>query len=159
MPDVGQGLAGKARDSASKTKARLAVIAYTGLPHSLLKSLTREMIDWQGKGVTVPARRKGDALDCWGAFSNSSMLKSFHRACVLAKVTPVPRVYDLRHSFATEMYRLTGDPKATAQLLMHSETSHMMDRLHDWRRAAARPGRGGCVQCRAGETAGSRGWQ
>ena len=40
MPDVGQGLAGKARDDASKTKARLAVIAYTGLPHSLIKRLT-----------------------------------------------------------------------------------------------------------------------
>jgi integrase len=149
MPDVGQGLAGKARDSASKTKARLAVIAYTGLPHSLLKRLSRDMIDWQGKTVTVPARRKGkgvarrtlplsdagitalehfDALDCWGTFSNSSMLKSFRRACIAANVIPIPRAYDLRHSFATEMYRLTGDPKATAQLLMHSETSRMMDR-------------------------------
>jgi hypothetical protein len=38
------------------------------------------------------------------------------------------RVYDLRHSFATEIYTLTGDPKATAELLMHSEKSHMMDR-------------------------------
>jgi integrase len=107
------------------------------------------MVDWKGKALAVPARRKGagvarrtlplsdaglkalqrfDALDCWGTFSNSSMLKSFHRACVVAKVKPLPRVYDLRHSFATEMYRLTGDPKATAQLLMHSDTSHMMDR-------------------------------
>jgi integrase len=149
MPDRGQGIAGQARDSASKTKARLAVIAYTGLPHSLLKRLTRDMIDWRGKALTVPARRKGagvarrtlplsdagvmaleqfDAVDCWGAFSNSSMLKSFHRACTAAKVLPVPRVYDLRHSFATEMYRLTGDAKAAANLLMHSETSHMMDR-------------------------------
>jgi hypothetical protein len=42
MPNVGQGLAGKARDDASKTKARLAVIAFTGLPHSLLKRLTPE---------------------------------------------------------------------------------------------------------------------
>lgn len=149
MPDRGQGIAGQARDSASKTKARLAVIAYTGLPHALLKALRPEMIDWQGKAVTVPARRKGagvarrtlplsdaglaalkhfDALDCWGPFSNSSMLKSFHRACEAANVKPVPRVYDLRHSFATEMYRLTGDAKATAQLLMHSEQSRMMDR-------------------------------
>jgi integrase len=149
MPDVGQGLAGQARDSASKTKARLAVIAYTGLPQALLKALRPEMIDWRGKAVTVPARRKGagvarrtlpltadgvtaleqfEALECWGSFSNSSMLKSFHRACVVAKVKPIPRVYDLRHSFATEMYTLTGDAKATADLLMHSASSHMMDR-------------------------------
>ncbi len=37
-------------------------------------------------------------------------------------------MYDLRHSFATEMYKVTGDPKATAAMLMHSEKSQMMDR-------------------------------
>jgi integrase len=149
MPERGQGIAGKARDCASKTKARLTVIAYTGLPHSLLKRLTPDMVDWTGKALHVPARRKGagvaarrlplsedaitalrrfDALDCWGPFSNSSMLQSFRRACKAANVKPAPRVYDLRHAFATEVYRLTGDAKATATLLMHSESSHMMDR-------------------------------
>ena len=119
MPERGQG-----RDSASKTRARLMVIAYTGLPHSLLKRLRPEMVDWQGKALHVPARHKGagvaarhlplsdtaidalkrfDALDCWGGFSNSSMLKSFRRACKAAKVIPAPRVYDLRHAFATEV--------------------------------------------------------
>ena len=66
-------------------------------------------------------------LDCWGPFSNSSMMKSFHWACKAAGVREA-RVYDLRHSYATEMYRQTGDSKATAELLMHSPTSHMMDR-------------------------------
>ena len=56
------------------------------------------------------------------------MIKSFRRGCKAAKVHPAPRVYDFRHSFATEMYRQTGDPKATAELLMHSEKSQMMDR-------------------------------
>ena len=32
LPDVGQGVKGKARDNRSKTKARLRVLAYTGLP-------------------------------------------------------------------------------------------------------------------------------
>jgi integrase len=150
MPDVGQGRHGEARDDASKTKARLAVIAFTGLPQSLLKRLTREMVDWQAGTVTVPRRRKGkgakartltltDAglaaferlaeLDAWGPFSNSSMLKSFHRACGAAGLaTPFPRVYDLRHSYATELYRRTGDPKATAEMLMHAPSSRMMDR-------------------------------
>jgi integrase len=148
MPDVGQGRKGEARDDTSKTKARLAVIAYTGLPHALIKQLTPESINWRAKTVTVPKRRKGRgvdartlpltaaglealkqfaALECWGKFSNSSMLKSWNRACLAAKV-PVSRAYDLRHSFATEMYRQTGDPKATAAMLMHSETSQMMDR-------------------------------
>jgi integrase len=149
MPDVGQGLAGKSRDDASKTKARVAVIAYTGLPHSLIKRLTPASVDWQLGTVTVPRRHKGRgvksrtlkltdaglaalehfaALECWGPFSNSSMIKSFHRACETANVRPLPRVYDLRHSFATEMYRRTGDPKATAEMLMHAPTSRMMDR-------------------------------
>ena len=35
MPDVGQGDPGEDRDDQSKTKARIAVIAYTGLPHAL----------------------------------------------------------------------------------------------------------------------------
>ena len=149
MPDVGQGRPGEARDDQSKTKARLAVIAYTGLPHALIKKLTPEAINWRTKTVTVPARKKGKGaagrilpltaegakalktfgeLECWGNFSNSSMIKSFRRACTAAKVHPAPRVYDLRHSFATEMYRQTGDPKATAELLMHSPSSQMMDR-------------------------------
>ena len=59
MPDVGQGRPGEARDDQSKTKARLAVIAYTGLPHALIKKLTPEAIDWRAKTVTVPARKKG----------------------------------------------------------------------------------------------------
>jgi integrase len=148
MPDLGQGLAGKARDDASKTKARLAVIAFTGLPHSLIKRLSPQSVDWQMGTIDVPRRHKGrgvkartlkltDAglaalrhfaeLDCWGPFSNSSMIKSFQRACVAAKV-PKVRVYDLRHSYATEMYRRTGDPKATAEMLMHAPSSRMMDR-------------------------------
>lgn len=148
MPDVGQGIAGKARDDASKTKARVAVIAFTGLPHALIKRLTPESVDWQLGTVTVPRRNKGkgtksrtlkltDAglaalrhfaeLECWGQFSNSSMIKSFQRACVAAGV-PKARVYDLRHSFATELYRRTGDPKATAEMLMHAPSSRMMDR-------------------------------
>jgi hypothetical protein len=55
------------------------------------------------------------------------MLKSFRRACRAAKVTPIPGVYDLRHSFATQTYRQTAAAKATAQLLMHSQKSHMTD--------------------------------
>jgi integrase len=124
------------------------VIALTGLPHSLLKQLTPEAVHWSLGTLTVPRRHKGrgvkartlkltDAglqalryvadLECWGSFSNSSMIKSFHRACIAAGV-PKVRAYDLRHSYATEMYRRTGDPKATAEMLMHAPTSRMMDR-------------------------------
>lgn len=179
MPDVGQGVKGKARDDASKTKARLAVIAYTGLPHSLLKRLVPADVDCERRFVTVPARKKGkgvgsrvlpltDAgaqaferfaeLDCWGRFSNSSMIKSFHRACKSAGVRNA-RVYDLRHSFATEMYRQTGDSKATAELLMHSASSRMMDR---YTLAGVAPRLLVAVKAFNAankKTAGSRGWQ
>src|SRR5262245_57143025 len=103
LPDVGQGLKGQARNAGSKTAARLAVIAYVGLPHSLLKRLQPEDVNWQAATLYAPARRKGKgtrrkelpltadglealerfaALECWGSFSNSSLYKSFQRALV-----------------------------------------------------------------------------
>ena len=75
------------------------------------KSRTLKLTD-----AGLAALRHFAELDCWGPFSNSSMIKSFHRVCKAAGV-PEARVYDLRHSYATEMYRRTGDPKANAELL------------------------------------------
>jgi integrase len=96
LPDIGQGLKGRARERGSKTAARLAVMAYTGLPQSLIKRLTPADIDWQagtlyasathkGKGTrrkvlpltiqTSAALRRFAALECWGGFSNSSLWK------------------------------------------------------------------------------------
>ena len=70
-------------------------------------------------------------------------------------------MYDLRHSFATEMYRQTGDPKATAELLMHSPTSQMMDRYTIGgvapRLKLAVTAFNAAVK--SAETAGSSGWQ
>ena len=74
----------------------------------------------------VGALREFDALDCWGKFSNSSLWKTFQRACVTAKVSGV-RPYDLRHSFGTKVYAATGDPLAVQYLLMHS-TQKMTER-------------------------------
>ena len=77
------------------------------MPHSLIKRLTPDAVDWQLGLVTVPRRHKGKgakgrtlkltdaglaalehfaALECWGQFSNRSMIKSFHRACKAAGV-------------------------------------------------------------------------
>lgn len=124
----------------SKTKARAMVMAHTGLPHSTLMRLTRNHIDYTAKTAVIPRRRKGagtmvrvlpltpqaikafkmlDRYDGWGKFSRSSLLKSLHRACVSAEVTPI-RAYDLRHSFGTEAYARTGDIGAVQALLDHS---------------------------------------
>ena len=54
------------------------------------------------------------------------MWKTFGRACKTAKVTGV-RPYDLRHSYGTQMYAMTGDPLAVQSLLMHS-TQKMTER-------------------------------
>jgi integrase len=142
LPDVGQGVKGQPRAQGSKTAARLAVIAFTGLTHSQIKRLKPSDIDWQQGALYAPERHKGQgvkrrrlplspgglaalqrfaALDCWGEFSNSSLWKSFRRACVGVGLEPGSiRPYDLRHSFGTEIYRRTGDVKAAGDLMMHA---------------------------------------
>ena len=145
MPDVGQAVARQARDDASKTKSRLAVIAFTGLTQKQLKQLRPEDIFWRQSAIRAPGRSKGKGapsrvlpvtrrglealvrfaeLDCWGPFSNASLNKSFQRACAKVGLSG-RRAYDLRHTFGTEMYRRTHDPWVVQQLMLHqsSETT------------------------------------
>jgi len=147
MPERGQALKGQARDNASKTKARLAVMAYTGLPPASIMRLRPKDVRWESGSVFVQGRRKGrgtrgrtmpltskglealkrfDELDCWGSFSTSSMWKSFQRAAAKADVEGV-RPYDLRHSFGSAIYATTGDLSAAQSLLGHS-SSRMTER-------------------------------
>lgn len=123
------------------TKARVLVLATTGLPPSTLMRLTPASVNYQAKTLTAPRRRKGkgtktrtlplspDALaafklltryDGWGPFSKDSLRHSLHRACVTAGV-PKLRAYDLRHSFATAAYQASGDIRAVQALLDHSD--------------------------------------
>ena len=140
MPDCGQAAKGTARDNASKTKARLAVMAYTGLPPVGIMRLRPKDVRWDSGCVFVMGRRKGkrtkgmtlpltsraldalrrfDELDCWGRYSTSSAWKSFQRACAKLGLTGL-RPYDLRHSFGSAVYAITGDARATQQLLAHA---------------------------------------
>jgi len=140
MPEQGQGVKGRTRDSASKTKARLTLMAYTGLPPRTIMRLRPRDVRWDAGAVFIQGRRKGkgtkgqtipltsaglealrrfDELDCWGAFSTSSAWKSFQRACAKLELTGL-RPYDLRHSFGTAVYAATGDLRATQQLLGHA---------------------------------------
>ena len=145
MLDVGQPVAGQVRDDASKTKARLAVMAFTGLTQKQLKQLRPEDVFWRESAIRAPARSKGKGasaqvlpvtrrglealaqfaeIDCWGTFSNESLNKSFKRACEKVGLSG-KRAYDLRHTFGTEMYRRTHDPLVVQQLMLHrsSETT------------------------------------
>ena len=112
MPDVGQGRKGEAREDQTKTKARLRLIAYTGLPHKQIEQLRPQDVNLRAGTMIVSARRKGKGverrsipltpeglealrhfmdLDCWGSFSNSSVWKSWRRACQVAGLTTTPR--------------------------------------------------------------------
>jgi integrase len=140
----------KRRHKASETKARLRVEAYTGLPHSQLAKLRRSDVDWlsatllfpergKGRGVqgrrlpllpqAIEALREYDRLNLWGkTFSASSVGASWLRAqkkvrAELAKdgiALPHIRVYDIRHSFGTLAYEVTGDIRAVGDMLQHS---------------------------------------
>lgn len=150
LENRGQGVKGVKRGTVSKTKIRLHVIAYTGLPHALLKQVKPEHIHWDDETIDVMKRRKGsgvdqrrmslsvealealrafDEHDCYGGFSNSSMTKTWRRAWKWVhpnwpKDQRIPYPYRLRHSFAVAITQKTGDEKGVAQLLMHSPSSN-----------------------------------
>ena len=130
----------------TQSRARFAVMAYTGLPQAQMAQLTPADVDLKAKTVRVSPRRKGKgspgrtlplspqavqafkdfaAANCWGEFSRSSMAKAFRNAVKNARATrtDIPqsiRAYDLRHSFLTEIYRKTGDIHAVSHLALHS---------------------------------------
>lgn len=105
MPDVTQTRKGCTRTAGNRTKARLAVMAWTGLAQVQITRLQPEDIDWEEPSIWVRGRRKGaagterrgrrkpitaqavaalrqfDALNCWGPFSAAAMRKSLRRAC------------------------------------------------------------------------------
>lgn len=126
----------------SATKARLMVMAWTGIPPAQLKKVTPADIEpgrvyvrgrakgHGTKGRWVPLSPEGVRAfkafvraDAFGPFSRSSMHSSFRRAC--EKVDKVKligvRPYDLRHSFGTDVYAASGDPRATQILMGHSK--------------------------------------
>jgi integrase len=119
----------------TQSRARLKLMAYTGLPQMQIQKLTPE--DWQGSKLRVTPRRKGSGaagrwiplsrdavaamkefarLECWGNFSRSSLWKAWK-----AFGPPGSNPYSLRHSWITELYRRSnGDVLAVKQLALHS---------------------------------------
>jgi integrase len=129
----------------SATKARLRVIAYTGIPHASLARISRLDVSLDSKSVYVPGREKGKGTrgrrlpltdagveafralirwDAFGPFSHSSMYKSFKLARDRVGVDGClkhVRPYDMRHSFGSALYAATGDIRATQILMGHSK--------------------------------------
>ncbi len=128
---------------ASKSRARLMVMAYTGLPLSTLELVTAADVDLQGRTVSVHGRNKGRGTpgrivplsddgveafqamireDAWGSTVGTRVImrRAFRRACKRVLGSEAFTPYDLRHSFGTEVYRASGDIRATQVLMGHS---------------------------------------
>lgn len=158
-PEIQRALAQLPR---CRTRARLKVMAYTGMRPVELKRFVAEHWDERRHLLTVLGTAKGrgtkprvmllsrqatealeefDALEAYGAFSWAPMARMWKEGWVAATTkrkradlrgedlsgisAPVP--YDLRHSFLTEIYRLTGDIQTTKKLAGHS-TIRMTER-------------------------------
>jgi integrase len=128
-----------------KTRARLAVIASTGLAHAELRRLQPADVQLEAGHVIARARRKGAGsaprvipltrraraalrlfvrLDAFGPFGRSSMHSAFRRACASAGYGDTDwRPYDLRHTFGTAVVLASGDEKAAQILLGHASAS------------------------------------
>jgi site-specific recombinase XerC len=127
------------------TRARLQMMAYVGLTHRQIATLTRDHIDTTAKTIQVPGRAKGHGskasvrpltplglrackamirTKAWGTFSRSTVHREFRAACAkvpaLAAIAHRLTPYDLRHSFGTEVFRRSGDIRATQVLMGHS---------------------------------------
>jgi integrase len=61
-----------------------------------------------------------ERLEAIGTFSNSTVRRAFRLACQKLGITGV-RPYDLRHSYGTLMYRVTGDLRIVAEMLGHRQ--------------------------------------
>jgi integrase len=137
----------------TKTRARLQVIAYTGLPHAQLALVQPEDVDTKAGLLAVGGRLKGTGTpasvrpltpeavkafkamhrtEAWGKFSRGTMRRHFIEACrqvpALKSIAETLTPYDLRHSFGTETYRVSGNRKATSDLMGH--TSERMTRRY-----------------------------
>lgn len=132
---------------APDSRARLSLIAYTGLPPATIGRLRRDDYDAPTATLRVPGRRKGggtrpwtlplsaeavEALELldtcrgWGPFNPGRL----HRHCVQAAEAVGVKLYPymLRHSFGTALYRATGDLGATGRLMGHAPGSPLTAR-------------------------------
>lgn len=134
----------------SKTRARLELMLWTGLPHVQVMAIEPAHVDLKRQRLFVSRRRKGRGsaarwlpltkaavkalkafrvADAWGKFSQSAMHSALARAVAsensaraIRKLRPLPhmRPYDARHTFGTLIASLINDERAIQELMLHS---------------------------------------
>lgn len=119
-----------------RSRARLRLMAATGLPQKLIGQLTAASYDHGA--LLIPARRKGKgapmrrlplshqgrrawqafvAAKAFGPFSNSMLHKVFRQTRDRLGYPATWRPYDLRHTVGAWLYEATGDLATVARLL------------------------------------------
>lgn len=138
-------------------KLRVAVLAYTGMPPAALQVLTAPDLDLDGGRVRIAGRKKGrgtaprwvpltadgiaalrafDTAKAYGTFATEPLNRSFKRAVKRVGADPRARLYDLRHSFGMELYRVTRDLATVARFLGHAPGSNVTARYAQGANAA-----------------------
>jgi len=126
---------------------RCAVLAHTGIPPGLLKVIVPAdlRLTKEGAAYRMPGRKKGrgtaarlvpltaegrqafeafHAANAYGKYSVDGVNSCFKRAAKRAGVDPTTvHLYDLRHSFGSEMYRLRRDLATVGRFLGHAPGS------------------------------------
>lgn len=131
----------------SKTRARLEVMAFTGLAPRQVAHIERTDIDLDKAVLWVRARKKGRgakgfakpltddgilalrrfaALEAFGPYSASSAYKTFQRAARGKLALGGLKPYDLRHSYITQLYDASGDIAATQAVAGHRSVTTTM---------------------------------
>lgn len=122
-------------------KARLSVLAWTGMRPSELMRMTAADVNLDQRSCWVPTTKKGRrrliplqddgvrawetfiAARAWGPWWHSTARKALHAACTAARVVPPIRIYDLRHSLGSALRESGADLADVAAHLGHSSTS------------------------------------
>lgn len=139
-------------------KVVCTVLAYTGIPPGLLRIVQPTDLQLTAGTVRLRARRKGHgaaartipltaeglaafktfhAIGAYGRFQVGPLNVSFKRAAKRAGIDPATvHLYDLRHSFGMELYRVTRDLATVGRFLGHAPGSAITARYAQGANAA-----------------------
>jgi integrase len=129
----------------SLAKIVCTVLASTGLPPGILRAVRETDLQLTEGRVRITPRRKGKGVEArtlpltpegrtafrqfhdahaYGRFHVGPINVAFKRGAKRAGLDPASvHVYDLRHSFLTELYRATRDLATVARFALHAEGS------------------------------------